>query len=98
MRRVRHSLLRMTEQPSVLRPHLLACAQDLLCHHLGRQLKRRRLGHGAECPVLLPDPRPDAGERAAVIGLRLLLGGKPFERAAQQRHLAPEGLERVCRG
>tara|TARA_R110000782_G_scaffold49238_2_gene107237 strand:+ start:5571 stop:5909 length:339 start_codon:yes stop_codon:yes gene_type:complete len=97
VRRVRHSLLRMTEQPSVLRPHLLACAQDLLSHSLGRQLKRRCVGHGAECRVLFLDPGADAREHAAVVGLRLLLGGEPFERTAQQRHLAPERLERVCR-
>jgi len=96
VRSTRHCLLRMTEQPSIFGPHLLARAQDLLPHGFGRQLKCRRFGHGAERGVLFPDARADAGEHAAVVGLRLLLGGKPFERAAEQRHLAPERLERVC--
>jgi len=97
-RGVRHPVMGVPDQPGILGAHLLAGTQDLLCHGLGRQLKRRGLGHGAERSVLFPDPLADAGEHAAVIGLRLLLGGEPFERAAQQRHLATECLERLCRG
>jgi hypothetical protein len=93
-----HSVLCMTEQPGILGAHLLACAYDLLCHCLGRQPERGGLRHGAERGVLFPDAHPDAGKDTAVIGLRLLLGGEPFERAAEQRHLAPECLERLCRG
>jgi hypothetical protein len=98
VRSTRHFLLRMPEQPGILCAHLLACAHDPLRQDLGRQLKRRCLRHGAERRILFLDPLADPGKHAAVIGLRLVLGGEPFERAAQQRHLAPQRLERLCRG